>query len=392
MFSTKRPYLIIPKLIEQSTWGGQYILQLKNWQDKPFLKDKKIGQSYELFGDSKLALHITDTESDQFIPEFGFADKPTTVKENFNLKENSDYVKLTKIVREQSNDLLGPEVQEKYGEMPLLIKMNQAAGNSFQLHVKPGTEHKRWQPKPESWYYLEDGYVTCGIKPGIDVQEYKKTCHEINSMMKDLSAKVNNNVLSRDEAKKHASEFIEAKNPWQFVQTHEAKKYDLLDLSAGGVHHSWEENQEKYPLGNIVYEVQVDVMDPFCTIRSFDQGKMKEDGSVRELHINDYFEFLDTDPEHNNIENLRKTRKGNQLLRTPYYAVDIFEIDNSLHDSTGNSFVHLYVRDGDVDVIAEGGQVHMTTGHSCFLPYAVKDYEIRSKNGKSVVLKTFIEI
>lgn len=391
-FSTKKPYLIIPKLIEQSTWGGHYILQLKNWQSKPFLKDKKIGQSYELFGDSKLALHINDSENDAFIPEFGFADKSDTIKENFNLEEHTDFVTLSTIVKNQANEILGPKVNEKYGTMPLLIKMNQAAGNSFQLHVKPGTKHNRWQPKPESWYYLEDGYVTCGIKPEIDVEEYKKTCHEINEKMKELSTKVKNNELSLEEAKNIAHEFIQIKNPWQFVQTHEAKKYDLLDLSAGAVHHSWEENKEKFPLGNIVYEVQVDVMDPFCTIRSFDQGKLKDDGSIREIHIDDYFEFLDRDAENNNIENLRKTRQGNQLLRTPYYAVDIFEIDDFINDSTQDSFVQLYVREGNIDVVTTDGTVHMTTGHSCFIPYAVGDYDIRSNHGKSVVLKTFIEI
>ncbi len=46
---TKRPYLILSKLVEQQTWGGSYIAQFKNIEDGE-LKAKKIGQSYELYG------------------------------------------------------------------------------------------------------------------------------------------------------------------------------------------------------------------------------------------------------------------------------------------------------------------------------------------------------
>ena len=384
----KKPYLIIPKLIEQATWGGEYILNLKNWSKKAFLKDKKIGQSYELFGQSKIALYINNTIDESFVPEFGYADKADTVAASFPLKEHDDYMILSQFVETSPEEVLGTDIYKTCGEMPLLIKINQAAGNSFQLHIKPHQQHPRWKAKPESWYYLEDGYLTCGIKG--DAEEYKKTCHLINDKMKELSTKIQNNELPLEEAQKIAKDYIQKLNPWQFVNRHEAKKYDLIDLSAGGVHHSWEEYKEKYPLGNIVYEVQVDVMDPFCTIRSFDQGKFKEDGSIREIHIDDYFEFLDTDPEHNKLEHLRKTRQGNTLLRTPYYAVDILEVPEKVTDKTNNSFCHLYVREGSIEVIAEDGSVHMTTGHSCFIPAHTDIYQIVSKEGTAVVLKTFI--
>ena len=47
-------YLIIPKLIEQPTWGGDYILNFKNWQNQDVFKGLKIGQSYELYSETKL--------------------------------------------------------------------------------------------------------------------------------------------------------------------------------------------------------------------------------------------------------------------------------------------------------------------------------------------------
>lgn len=373
MLSNKRPYLIIPKLIEQPTWGGDYILNLKKWNELPALKGKKIGQSYELFGRSKLLLDIMDTDYNRFLPEFGSADGLGD-SSDFHLVEGKDYITLSHLVK----------------NMPLLIKINQAFGNSFQLHIKPGTAHSHWKAKPESWYYFEPGYVTFGIKKGIDIEEYKRVCHEIDSKMSQLSNQIRASEITMDEAKKISQEFIAARDPHQYVNLHETQKDSIVDLSSGAIHHSWEEDRARCPQGNIVYEVQQDVMDPLCTIRSFDQGKFKSDGGIRKIHIDDYFEFIDTDPEHNDVATATRVRQGNSILKTPYYSMDIIETDNQASGTTGQSFVHLFVREGAVDVTTDGGSVHVGTGHSCFLPQEVGFYKIKSTTPKTVVLKTFI--
>jgi mannose-6-phosphate isomerase class I len=389
-YSTKRPYLIISKLIQQPTWGGTYILELKSWVDVPFLQNQKIGQSYELYGNSKLTLSITDTRDIHFIPEIGFADKPDILDELFDLEEDKDYVVLSKLVAEKKAEAIGPKIYEKNQNMPLLNKINHSAGNSFQLHIKPSQTHPRWKSKPESWYYFENGYLSCGVKSDTNVEDYKKVCVEIDNKMKELSREVQAQKMGLDEAKANAKQFIKEKNPWQFVNLQEVKQYDVIDLSAGGIHHSWEEDKERFPSGNRLYEVQVDVMDPACTIRAFDQGKIKDDGSIRELHIDDYFQFLDTSPELNDISFLKKQRKGNNLLKTPFYSLDILEVNGRLEDEVKDSFVHLYLRDGEVDITTSDGQVHLTRGHSCFIPYAAKQYTVNS-NVESVLLKTYIE-
>lgn len=373
MISKKRPYLVIPKLIEQPTWGGDYILQMKKWTDIPALQGKKIGQSYELFGRSKLLLDITDTDFNRFLPEFGMTDGNSTGE--FHLIEGKDYITLRHLVH----------------DMPLLVKLNQASGNSFQLHIKPGAQHSRWKPKPESWYYLEDGFLSFGIKKGINIDEYKKTCHAINDKMKELSLKIIAGEMGIEEAKKISTAYIKELNPWQYVNRYDAKKYSLVDLSMGGLHHSWEEDKERFPRGNVVYEVQQDVMDPVCTIRSFDQGKFKSDGAIREIHIDDYFAALDTDESHNDFANATKTRVGNRLLTTPYYCMDIIEVDGETSATTGKSFVHLFVRDGAVEVTCDGGSVRVGTGHSCFLPQEAGFFKIKSMGKQAVVLKTYIE-
>lgn len=388
MFIPDKPYLIIPKLIEQSTWGGDYIASLKNWQTKKFLKGRKIGQSYELFGDSKLALHCTDTRNAAFIPELGFADKPDIVQELFPLEQGVEFETLSKITQTYPDQILGEKHASK-STMPLLIKMNQAAGNSFQLHIRPTQNDKRWQPKPESWYFLEDGTITCGIRQGIDIKEYQKCCERINTYMQQISQKIMNGEISLEDGRGFARQYIAAQNPWQFVNTYQTKKYDLIDLSAGGIHHSWEENKTN-PHGNVVYEVQVDVMDPVCTIRSFDQGKIKEDGSIRELHIDDFFRYIDSDPRRNDITVLKAQRAGEKLLRSPYYAVDILELSGKIDQTTKSGFCHLYVRDGLVEVASAAGTVVVSQGHSCFVPAAVRHYSLTPLSPNSVILKTFL--
>ncbi len=373
-----KPYLIIPRLVEQPTWGGSYISQLKGWENLSQFQGKKIGQSYELTGDSTLSVEVTDSTNNEFQPEF---EHPNVYGKNMSLSQ---------LINTDPKGVLGEKVYLQIGKMPLLIKLNQAAGNSFQLHIKPNTHHARWRPKPESWYFLEPGYISCGIKPDINIGAYKKTCIDINETMKQLSNQVKEKSLSLQQAQEQAQSYIQKLNPGQYVNFYKMQRYDLLDLSAGGIHHSWEENKEEFPLGNIVYEVQLDVMDPECTIRSFDQGKMKSDGSIREIHIDDYFQYLDTDPSHNNIETLKKTQQETSLLQTPYYSLDILDIHSIRPVMTGQSFNHLYVRDGDVEVQTREGMVRLTRGHSCFVPHNVGTYQIKTNVESSVVLKTHI--
>ncbi|MDO8496969.1 MAG: hypothetical protein Q7S61_00300 [bacterium] len=390
MVSYKKPHLIFAKLIDQPTWGGDYILKLKNLQTHPSFQDKKIGQSYELFGDSKLALEITDSSDARFIPEVGYPDKPDVHGELFPFHKDIDYLTLSELVGINPSQMLGEKVQAKWGKMPLLIKLNHAAGNSFQLHIKPSQTHLRWQPKPESWYYLEDGLVTYGIKKDADIDEYKKTCVEIDSFMKTISLQVQQGTMTLEEANRKAKEFIREKNPWQYVNKHVVHQYELVDLSSGGIHHSWEEDKENFPQGNILLEVQQDVMDPFCTIRSFDQGKIKSDGTIRPLNIDDYFRIIDTDPAVNDFQTALKKRQGNRLLTTPYYCLDIIEVKDKVEETIKDSFAHLYVRNGEVEVTTDEGNVRVGKGHSCFVPYGAEKYTIKALQPNSVVLKTYI--
>ena len=349
------PYLIIPQLIAQPTWGGDYLLKLKGWNKSQLLG--KIGQSYELSSASRLAVHA---------------------------KNSDDLQSLTGNQSGQESILIS-----KLDPINLLIKLNQARGNSFQLHMNPHTKDLRWKPKPESWYFLENGSITLGLAPDADISRYKNVCVEIDTFMNDVSRRIINRELSLELARLEASDYIHKKNPWQFVNKYTVKKYNLIDLSMGAIHHSWEEDIDNAPLGNIVFEVQIEASDDEATIRSFDQGKIKDDGSVRKLAINDYFIHLDSDPTHNDISYLKRSREKNNLLSTDYYVVDIIEPQEKLIIQTEGKYHHLYVRDGSVSIVGGGIVVMVGKGHSCFIPSSLAQYTVEKIKPNSVVLKTY---
>lgn len=352
-----RPYLIVPQLIEQPTWGGDYILKIKGWNSNQEAISGKIGQSYELSGTSRLALHAT----------------------------NSDHL----LSLTQSGGIQGSIAISQIEPVYLLIKLNQARGNSFQLHIKPDTEGTKWKPKPESWYFLENGSITLGVKPHVDLSRYKNMCIEIDTFMHSLSNRIKERAVSLDEARRNAKHFVLEKNPWQFVNKYNVKKYDLIDLSMGAIHHSWEKDTQNAPLGNVVFEVQVEASDDEATIRSFDQGKIKDDGSVRNLSINEYFTHIDSNPTHNALSYLKRFRKGDRLLSTKYYQVKIIKPVKKTTIYTKGRYQHLYVRDGVVAI--NGGNISIVArkGHSCFIPSSLSQYTIEEIEPKTVVLKTY---
>jgi mannose-6-phosphate isomerase class I len=385
-----RPYVIIPKLIVQPTWGGTYIIDLKGLGNKPFASKVKIGQSYELFSGTKLFTKADSVSDPAYSIEIGDPDHAETDARYFSLTKRDGYMDLADLIAQDPEGILGSYVYKTYGIMPLLIKINHAKGNSFQLHIKPDRHSDVWKPKAESWYYLENGLLTYGLKKGTSVEKYKQCCIAINDYMTGISRDIMDKKISLEEGKDKATSFIKSQNPWQFVNVIRANKFDLIDLSPGGLHHSWEEDDAN-PIGNVIYEVQQDVMDPVSTIRSFDQGKIKSDGSIRKLAIDDYFACLDTDETRNDIGSARRSLRGTKALSTRHYSMDVLEVRAPIEDKIQDSFVHLYVREGEVTVLGGNGQVHLTRGTSCFVPATVGSYTIESTTPTSVVLKTYIE-
>ena len=390
---TTRPYLVIPKLVEQPTWGGGYIAATKSWDSQYALAGMRLGQSYELFSGSNLSL--ADSSSD---PAFQgeLTDRDAVAKFTAPLGSLS----LAKLIESSPEAVLGAEVAERTGGvMNVLIKLTQAMGNSFQIHIKDGTVHPFWKPKPESWYYLEPGLITLGVRPDADWKAYQDALTAIDDQVRRLESQVRSGALAYDAAQSEIRKLLEQYDPWAYVNTVTTEKNQLIDLSAGGLHHSWEEDPQRFPNGNVLYELQLEAMDHNSTIRGFDKGNMSRDGSVRALNIEDYFALIDRSPgandpaSHMMIAEIIESTDAytmERLLATRYYSLNRLTINGAetAYSEAIGDYRHVYVQEGAAEVSTVAGAITLTRGHSCFVPAAAAEYAIKSTAERTELLIT----
>lgn len=381
-------YYIIPLLVEQPTWGGSYIAKKKSLAHD-LVVEKNIGQAFELFDNA----WITTDDS----LNFAFATATNINQPTFSVATGQKQT-LQSLIDENPVHVLGPKaIDQGWTNMQVLIKFTQAQNNSYQVHVQPGKNFGKWLPKPESWYFVERGQATLGLAKVSDVEAYKKRCVEINDFAISLSQKIKAGELELAAAKTQLKNFIDQDHPRRFVNTISVPKDAVIDLSQGGIHHSWEMSPD-IPQGNIVYEVQVNVMDEFCTLRSFDQGNIKDDGSVRPLTIDDYFTALDIDegrnmPEHY-LQSTQTVVEGDAkitvLFNNQFYVSELIDFKenykgNFTSTNVSQSFHHVFALKGNVIIITPKQKLEVQEGWSVFLPAAVGQYQLVTKNAAKVV-------
>ncbi|MBV9850742.1 MAG: hypothetical protein JO250_13800, partial [Armatimonadetes bacterium] len=296
--------------------------------------------------------------------------------------------------------LLGQPVVDKFGtDLSLLIKLTQAKGNSFQVHLPEGKQRGHWEPKPEAWFYLAPGLYTFGLKAGTSFEAYSRVLHAIDDEMHRLSEQVKAGKRPVEDARAQAKQRIQTLDPYAYVNVVEAQTDDVVDLTAGGIHHSWEEDDARFPDGNLVYEVQIDVPDDRCSMRGFDKGKFLDDGGVRPTHVADYLGTIEQDPAHNDLSrHIRKPEviaeargvKVESIFRTPYFSMDRLSLaaGESLPQPLADGFHHLFLHAGTATV----GGATLEQGRSYVLPAALGEYTLQAGDKDVVILKTFLPV
>ncbi len=110
--------------------------------------------------------------------------------------------------------MLGQAVLDKFGpDLSLLIKLTQAKGNSFQVHLPEGKTLGHWEPKPEAWFYLAPGLYTFGLKAGTSFEAYSRVLHTIDDEMGRLSREVKSGRFTVEEARAQAKQRIAVAGP-----------------------------------------------------------------------------------------------------------------------------------------------------------------------------------
>lgn len=387
---TLQPFYIVSLLIEQPTWGGDYIAEFKNLSE-PAVNQTKIGQSYELAEDSVLLQDKTEQRP------FLFA-TATQINQPQWYGPKAKTINIQDLIKQDPAAVLGKKVVQKAGpEMKLLNKFTQAKQNSFQVHVRVGQEFKHWQPKPESWYFFEPGKATLGLKPQVDLKYYQQRCEKINQHALELSEQVQAGQLKIATAREKLAEFIDQDHPLNYVNTVQPPKDGVVDLSTGGIHHSWEDDP-KSELGNIVYEVQLDQRDEVSSIRAFDQGKMKNDGQIRQIAIDDYFRALNANQEDNQPEQYMQATQltqeaGAKILKifdNQHYQLTQLEFRRQYsgqETQLQDQFHHLFVKQGQLKLIHHQEEWPLNQGESIFIPAGCEHYQLTATK-TTQVLKT----
>ncbi|MGI4791563.1 MAG: hypothetical protein ACRYFS_22295 [Janthinobacterium lividum] len=365
----KAPWQVKDELIEQPSWGGRYIVDLKGLSDDAEWAGKKVGQSYEL----AKASHLIDPSGGAEVP-------------------------LMNLIQSDPAGVLGQKVLGKFGaDLSLLIKLTQAKGNSFQVHLPEGETLNHWIPKPEAWFYLAPGLYTFGLKAGTDFGAYSRVLHTIDDEMGRLSREVQSGRFTVEEARAQAQQRIQTLDPFAYINLVEAQTDDVIDLTAGGIHHSWEDDSTRFPDGNLVYEVQVDVPDDKCSMRGFDKGKILDDGSLRPTHVADYLATINQDPAHNELsQHIRKPliveevsgAKTENIFRTAHFNTDRLTINAgaSLPQSLADGFHHVFVHAGTATIAGRT----LTQGHSYILPALLSEYVLEAADKDVIILKTYL--
>lgn len=367
-----RVWQVADHLIEQPSWGGRYILDRKGLGDDPAWAGKKVGQSYELARASRIV-------------------DPATGETHA----------LADLVARDPAAFLGQPVVDAHGpELNLLIKLTQAKGNSFQVHLPENKTRGHWRPKPEAWFYLAPGLYTFGLKPGAAFEDYARALRAVSAAMERLSRDVQAGRQTMERAKAAIQNTLREHDPYRFINVVEAQTDDVIDLTAGGIHHSWEEDDARFPDGNLVYEVQVDVPDEACSMRGFDKGKLLDGGGLRPTHVEDYLATLETSDEHNDLAHHagRPETVSDEngvtieaLFRTPYFWLDRVTLAPGARRSASlaNGFHHVFVHHGT----ARAGEMTLEQGRSYLLPAALGAYELSaSENERTVLLQTYLPV
>jgi len=363
------PLRVQDELIEQPSWGGRYIVDLKGLGGDPAWAGKKVGQSYELSRESTLI------DADRSIHA------------------------LQDLLAADAVALLGQRVVDKHGvDLSLLIKLTQAKGNSFQVHLPEDKALGQWQPKPEAWFYLAPGLYTFGLNPAKDYDAYAQVLNTIDDEMQRLSAEVKSGRRTVDDARAQAHDRIQTLDPWAYVNTVVAETDDVVDLTAGGIHHSWEEDDRRFPDGNLVYEVQIDVPDDRCSMRGFDKGKFLGDGGLRPTHVQDYLATLEKDDAHNDLaRHISKPKvvsddagvKTESVFRTPYFNMDRVTVSAGANWTAdlSSGFRHVFVHAGS----AAAAGAPYAQGQSYVLPAALGALELSAEK-QTVLLVTYLPV
>ncbi|NVJ88689.1 MAG: class I mannose-6-phosphate isomerase [Flavobacteriaceae bacterium] len=291
---------------------------------------KNIGESWE----------ISDVEED------------TSIVINGNLKGRS----LKSLMNEFNSQLIGKENYKNFGEkFPLLIKFIDAKEKlSIQLHPNDELAKKRHNSfgKTEMWYVMQadkNANLIVGFQKDVTQKEY----------LNHLKNKTLTDILNIDKV----------------------NKGDVYFIPAGRVH--------TIGAGVMLAEIQ---QTSDITYRVYDWDRPNEDGTYRELHIEEALDAIDYKAlnEYKTKYKLKENHSS-KVVSCPYFTTNILPIKGevSVDHSHIDSFVIYMSVEGSAEFIYNNESENLQIGETILVPACIKNFTIKSTTN-SKLLEVYI--
>lgn len=323
------PFLFEPNL-HSVVWGGNQLRPYKGLTPS----EEPIGESWEVSA----------------------VLSSTSIISNGEWKGN----KLTDVINEYPEEILGKAVNEKYqGKLPLLVKFIDAK-RDLSIQVHPNDEmamHEHGKMgKSEMWYVIkaeEGAHLYAGFKDEITTEEYQQ--------------RIADGTIT------------------EVLADHKVKAGDVFYLPAGRVH--------AICGGIMLAEVQ---QSSDVTYRIYDYNRPGMDGKPRELHTELASKALDYHVEDNyRTEYTDNANKAIHIIDSPYFGVRVMDISKPFHRDLRkyDSFIISMCIEGDctIRVRSTGEEILLREGNSTLIPAAIADYDIIPQQGSTRILDAYID-
>jgi len=313
---------------KEKIWGGEALLRHLN---KPMRSGSRVGESWEL-SEHKNGPSIIRTGA---------------------WKGR----KLSDVVKQYPEEILGSRIANRYGCVPLLVKFIDA-NDRLSIQVHPDDAYARREEndfgKTEAWHvvHAEPGArMICGLKRPLTPEEVM-TGLETNSLEKELN------------------EFA-------------VKTGDTVFVPAGTVH--------AIEAGTIIYEVQ-EVSD--VTYRLYDWGRLGDDGKPRDLHVESSLKVMNyNDTADHRTTPVTITGRGftrEVLAACGYFSLEKITVDKVIDRNMKGSFESITCLSGSGQIAFGKSRMAIEKGETLLLPAALKRWEARPDNNQLSFLLTYV--
>ncbi|MCH4823197.1 class I mannose-6-phosphate isomerase [Gramella lutea] len=313
-------------IFQEKIWGGKKLGEILN---KKTTKDE-IGESWEISGVVGFISVVAKG------PEKG--------------------IKLTDLIAEYKEDLVGKEVYSEFGnDFPLLIKFIDAKTDlSVQLHPNDELAKKRHNSfgKTEMWYVMqadEGSKLNIGFKKEIDKAEYLE--HLENGKIVEL------------------------------LNFEKVEKGDAFFINTGKVH--------AIGGGVLLAEIQ---QTSDLTYRIYDWDRVDSKGNSRELHTELALDALDLKKKDDFKLDYKKDLNSSSMIAScEFFTTNFLPVEGNIEKdySSLDSFVIYMCVDGEAIISIENNSEALKKGQTVLIPANTKKLNIEAKNAD--LLEIYIE-